>query len=371
MGGGAKLGVGGLALMGAGAAVDAFADEDSTISKVAHSDTLNYAATGAMIGGAAGSLVPVVGNAAGAAVGGAIGGAIGLYNDLTGGKEGGNVANQNIQVQNATIQANGNAATSFAQGGSGTFTNADGQQVSLGADQNGRLAISQNGVTATTDIPANALQAFAGNPQGAEMLAQMMSSYAGANPSRLAQMLNSGFAENGGLTAQMQQNLSALSELRNATGTTLNGFGGSEIPLITNNQRMMDFAGVHTGVPASMMDTFSGPHAQMFAQAAGQLTPQQLQAYDFVPLRTPEQLATATAVIAAAPEYAAQYEGAGGIARMMQQPEVRSVGRVTSVIDDGTIGFTSQQNMEGAAYEQASYLEQIRDLLENQGKKGW
>ncbi len=101
----------------------------------------------------------------------------------------------------------------------------------------------------------------------------------------------------------------------------------------------------------------------------GQLSPEQLQNYDFAPLQSPQQMAAATAVIAAAPEYAEQYQGSGGIAQMMQQPEMRQIERVVSATEDEAVAHTNRMNIEGLANDQVDNLEQIRDILKSSGKR--
>ncbi|MGE4294170.1 MAG: type II toxin-antitoxin system RelE/ParE family toxin [Campylobacterales bacterium] len=89
-------------------------------------------AEGAMNGG----MMGMVAGPKGAAFG-AIGGALyGAYQHFAGGGEGGGqqqVAQQNINVANATLQANTNAAGNFAQSGQGSFATPGGT-VSIGAD---------------------------------------------------------------------------------------------------------------------------------------------------------------------------------------------------------------------------------------------
>lgn len=89
-------------------------------------------AEGAMNGGMMGAIAGPKGAAFGA-----IGGALyGAYQHFAGGGEGGGqqqVAQQNINVANATLQANTNAAGNFAQSGQGSFATPGGT-VSIGAD---------------------------------------------------------------------------------------------------------------------------------------------------------------------------------------------------------------------------------------------
>jgi hypothetical protein len=162
---------------------------------------------------------------------GAVGGAIyGAYQHFTGGGESGqgqqngggqgqqNIGQQNITVANATLQANNSAAMNFAQNGAGSFSTPSGS-VAFGSDSQGNLAVTQNGATVSTSIPARAMQEAMQTPEGAAMLAGTMSVYNGSGASVLATQLSSGFNNNGGQEAQK-----ALDEATQRSAASLNQF---------------------------------------------------------------------------------------------------------------------------------------------------
>jgi hypothetical protein len=334
--------------------------------------------TGAMLGG-------MVAGPLGAAVG-AVGGA--LVAALTGGEgQQGNGLKETVAAY--AKPENTAAASSYAEKGSASFTTGGDRPMTLGTDAKGNVSIANSsGDSASTNIPAAAMRSYASTTEGAKTLSAVMSSYTGNDPAALAATLSGGFTKNGGDEAlksfndalqkgaesvrKLSENASSIAEIRNgAKGVELNGANGSVIPLSTEADRTFSFNGQKTGIGYQAFDNASQATMGLLGAATNQLTPQQLEQYNFSALTDPRQLALASAVIAAAPDFASQYAGSpNSLVGMVNDHRVQKLQETLLAGGDKASDMNVRSNTEGYAAEQAEFLAIIAKGLSGQGQYG-